>query len=369
MKRNIKEERIGNDLSEYQKWVDYDMKKYGKISDITNGKIRKAGLSIVKDQYGDYEVIADRPIKEGLSDREWKTFVTELTKGLIKKGYDKEEANDIAIVRAKNLDDSWRQRWQGDILAQVRQELRLTEGRDTRTNESCNIRKNRKLKEAKTKEIIVLQGNYGYGWDDVCSYESNQWGEAKGDLNDYRENERDALHRLIRRRVPVNESLKESKELDRKLFMSLIKLGDNSWDGYSILNDGNFVKRIYADNDREAIRKFRDFLDKKNESCNARKNRNLTEKRWRYRLKNSRALRNAIDDNDPLAVCVELENSYQELCEASLIDEDDCDKWIEEVENLDPSYFDYEEEFDEEVNFLLDEFYDLCDNIGVLITL
>jgi len=81
----------------------------------------------------------DRMNEGYLSDREWKIFVTELTKGLIKKGYDKEEANDIAIVRAKNLDDSWRQRWQGDILAQVRQELRLTEGRGMRMNEMARI--------------------------------------------------------------------------------------------------------------------------------------------------------------------------------------------------------------------------------------
>lgn len=48
------------DISEYQKWVDYDMKKYGKISRLTMMKIRKAGFSVVKDQYGEYEVIADR---------------------------------------------------------------------------------------------------------------------------------------------------------------------------------------------------------------------------------------------------------------------------------------------------------------------
>lgn len=48
------------DISEYQKWVDFDMGKYHRISDITMDKIKKAGLSVVKDQYGDYEVIADR---------------------------------------------------------------------------------------------------------------------------------------------------------------------------------------------------------------------------------------------------------------------------------------------------------------------
>jgi len=47
-------------ISEYQKWVDYDMEKYGKISRLTMHKIKKAGFSVVKDQYGEYEVIADR---------------------------------------------------------------------------------------------------------------------------------------------------------------------------------------------------------------------------------------------------------------------------------------------------------------------
>lgn len=55
------EENIGSDIAEYQKWVDYDMKKYGKISDDTNEKIKKAGLKIVKDDHGDYEVIANEP--------------------------------------------------------------------------------------------------------------------------------------------------------------------------------------------------------------------------------------------------------------------------------------------------------------------
>lgn len=60
---NLKE-NIGSDIAEYQKWVDYDMKKYGRISSLTNHKVRKAGLRIVKDRYGDYEVIANEPIRE-----------------------------------------------------------------------------------------------------------------------------------------------------------------------------------------------------------------------------------------------------------------------------------------------------------------
>lgn len=56
----------GDEISEYQKWVDYDMKKYGKISKDTLDRVHDAGFSIVKDQYGDYEVIADRGIDESL---------------------------------------------------------------------------------------------------------------------------------------------------------------------------------------------------------------------------------------------------------------------------------------------------------------
>ena len=50
---------IGELIDHYQEWVDYDMKRYGKISDETNRDIEEAGLQIVKDKYGDYEVIVD----------------------------------------------------------------------------------------------------------------------------------------------------------------------------------------------------------------------------------------------------------------------------------------------------------------------
>lgn len=51
-------EDLGGDVADYQRWVDYDMKRYGRISDKTQRDIDKAGLSVVKDQYGEYEVIA-----------------------------------------------------------------------------------------------------------------------------------------------------------------------------------------------------------------------------------------------------------------------------------------------------------------------
>ena len=64
-RKSIKEYKdMGQDLGEYQKWVDYDMKRYHKISDNTMDKIKEAGLTVVKDQYGDYEVIAHEPVRE-----------------------------------------------------------------------------------------------------------------------------------------------------------------------------------------------------------------------------------------------------------------------------------------------------------------
>lgn len=53
-------EDLSQDLGEYQKWVDYDMKKYGEVSAITMNKLRQAGLTIVKDDHGEWEVIAKK---------------------------------------------------------------------------------------------------------------------------------------------------------------------------------------------------------------------------------------------------------------------------------------------------------------------
>lgn len=61
---------------------------------------------------------------------------------------------------------------------------------------------------AKTREVKVLQGNYGYGWDDLCEYDAKnktQMKELRDDVKVYRENEPHALHRVITRRV-ANEN-------------------------------------------------------------------------------------------------------------------------------------------------------------------
>lgn len=58
------------------------------------------------------------------------------------------------------------------------------------------------MRENKYIYYKVLQGNYGYGWDDLCSYDTSDPGQMKelrDDLKSYRENEGVPL-RVIRRR-------------------------------------------------------------------------------------------------------------------------------------------------------------------------
>lgn len=59
----------------------------------------------------------------------------------------------------------------------------------------------------------------------------------------------------------INKRLVEDDEnvLARKVFVTLVKLYPR---GYSILNDGNFVKKIYAASDDEAIRQFNELATK-----------------------------------------------------------------------------------------------------------
>lgn len=78
--------------------------------------------------------------------------------------------------------------------------MKITRRKHIKASTSTN-RKISAARVGKTKEVIVLQGNYGYGWDDLMEYEVTQSREANDDLKTYRENERNASHRIVRRRV------------------------------------------------------------------------------------------------------------------------------------------------------------------------
>lgn len=67
----------------------------------------------------------------------------------------------------------------------------------------------------KTKSVRVLQGNYGYGWDDLCEYpdDISSAKERKDDLKAYRENEPGVPFRIITRRVANPDYVPECKTI------------------------------------------------------------------------------------------------------------------------------------------------------------
>ena len=63
------------------------------------------------------------------------------------------------------------------------------------------------MRKYKTREIKVIQNNYGYGWEDESCYERDEYENIKHDYQEYK------LHmshyggccRLITRRIPNDE--------------------------------------------------------------------------------------------------------------------------------------------------------------------
>lgn len=70
-------------------------------------------------------------------------------------------------------------------------------------------------KTPKTKLVKVLQGNYGYGWDDLCEYDPKNEGQMKelrDDFKTYKKEEPSVHHRIIERRIPNPKYKKENIE-------------------------------------------------------------------------------------------------------------------------------------------------------------
>lgn len=55
------------------------------------------------------------------------------------------------------------------------------------------------MKERKFDYVLIVQGNYGYGWGDLT--QEGTWKEARAMRRCYDENETNAPHRVISRRV------------------------------------------------------------------------------------------------------------------------------------------------------------------------
>jgi hypothetical protein len=90
---------------------------------------------------------------------------------------------------------------------------------------------------------------------------------------------------------------------------------------------------------------------------------------WKYTIKGGTALREAIYNEDLEQVAKCLLFCYQELqnkldTEDKQWYEDDIQDAIEELSEYNPDYEDEDEEYgNSELNHLLGEFYDLCDDL------
>ena len=98
---------------------------------------------------------------------------------------------------------------------------------------------------------------------------------------------------------------------------------------------------------------------------------------WNFKLKSGKALRQAIDSEDIVDILTALEDCWREIHEKMPddYDENDLENDLDEIENqLDnaENYDDYdmsEEDVREEVDYLLDQFYDFCDNVRIWVEL
>lgn len=102
-------------------------------------------------------------------------------------------------------------------------------------------------------------------------------------------------------------------------------------------------------------------------------------RQWKYTLKNSKALRNAINNENYLEILKELIKSYKQIVKIEIKDgiismseeENTLNDYISDIQN----YIDYElmdiENINQEddINYFLTDLYDLCDDLNIWISL
>ena len=59
----------------------------------------------------------------------------------------------------------------------------------------------RKMYERKTRDEYAIYSNYGYGFELTCY--CDDWPDAKQMLRDYRENEPQYVHKIVKKRVEI----------------------------------------------------------------------------------------------------------------------------------------------------------------------
>ena len=100
-------------------------------------------------------------------------------------------------------------------------------------------------------------------------------------------------------------------------------------------------------------------------------------RKWTYKLMTGKQLRQAISDDDMTATLDALKECWKEISKAmpDVYDADDLENDLEEIDNqLDNcgNYEDYsmtEDDVQDEINYMLRQFYDLCDDLRIWVDL
>lgn len=327
-------------------------------------------------------------VKESLSHSERREFISKMTKALMddKFGYSREEANDIAIKRADALGDDWRVRWGGDIDKEIKQELERTvskvgyqaiygkmadeslkEGHiwgDTTIEDYIekNFSGDDESKQKLIDWFVSLDYTNQFGFKDISVKDifkkANEFGlsrkySAVESINESQSQEIAYYYRQLKdkngfdvaRLADAFYKTPEWKEID---FQGDVLFTEKGWNAFK--KWAKETKNV----DIKDLGSSDDFLGEGR----------LTEKKWRYTLKNGRALRDAIETEDYIAILATIQLCYQELNDAGIIDDDDCEEWVEEID-----YLNVDEMDDDDIDYWLDQLYDVCDNLDVWIPL
>ena len=87
--------------------------------------------------------------------------------------------------------------------------------------------------------------------------------------------------------------------------------------------------------------------------------------KWNYEIAKDTALglRDAIENEDGLAIAAMIQTVYQEMMDLipeDIISDEELQDYIDEIDGIDMGD-------EEEVNYQLSNLYDLCDNLGIWI--
>jgi hypothetical protein len=217
-------------IADCQKWVDYDMERYGKVSDRTNKLVQKAGFQIIKDDHGDYEVAAGKfeSLTEDKHDLPDMCYIDIATGGIgiVKKGESGYYQTDLAETNKVSGKEK------AELVDKLNKNLGVTKA-----------------------QAQAMQVGSMFGWHvpgaDPAKYE--------GKFEESKEVCPECGKEPCECKECADTKLTEASEvIDQKGFATLVKYSDPVFANasYGVLNDGNFCYKFWAKDDEEAKKIF-----------------------------------------------------------------------------------------------------------------